>query len=82
MKGSATTAKKEEETGKVAPSAKRRLLTVDETAEFLGISPATIRCGVGRKAKRKFPIKPVRIGSAVRFDLIDIEAFIAAQKAE
>ena len=55
---------------------KRRLLSVDETAEYLGISPRTIYNQIGRKAKRKFPVKPKRINSMVKFDIRDLDAYI------
>ncbi len=55
---------------------KKRLLSVRETAEYLGISPRSIYNMIGRKAKRSFPIKPKRVGRLVKFDLKDVEAFI------
>jgi excisionase family DNA binding protein len=54
----------------------KRLLSVEETAFYLGISPRTIYNQIGRKAKKKFPIKPKRIGRLVKFDVQDIEAYI------
>ncbi len=54
----------------------RRLLSVDETAEYLGISPRTIYNQIGRKAKRKFPVKAKRINSMVKFDIRDLDAYI------
>lgn len=54
----------------------RRLLSVEETAAYLGISPRTIYNKIGRKAKNKFPVKPKRIGKLVKFDLRDLDAFI------
>ncbi|MFA7455641.1 MAG: helix-turn-helix domain-containing protein [Desulfobulbaceae bacterium] len=60
--------------------ASRRLLTVDETAQYLGLAPVTVRKGLGRKAKKPFPVKPIRIGRAVRFDVNDLNAFIEASK--
>ena len=57
----------------------RRLITVEEAAAYLGISPRTIYNGLGPGAKRKFPIKPKRIGRAVRFDVQEIEKFISSQ---
>jgi len=57
------------------------LLSVAETARYLGISPRTIYNGIGRKAERPFPVKPVRVGGAIRFDLLDLENFVDARKA-
>ena len=55
---------------------KKRLLSIEETAEILGISPRTIYNGVAPKAKRPFPIKPKRVGRLVKFRIEDVEAFI------
>lgn len=59
----------------------RLLLTVEQTAELLSISPFTIYCKIGRRAKKKFEIKPIRIGGSIRFDVRDIESFLNAQKS-
>jgi predicted DNA-binding transcriptional regulator AlpA len=56
------------------------LLTVEEAAFALGISASTIRCGISRRARSPFPIKPVRINGSVRFDKRDILAFIDSIK--
>lgn len=59
-----------------------KLLTVAETADLLGISDRTIYNGVcpsGRKRK-PFPVKPVRIGKSIRFDLRDLEKFVESLK--
>lgn len=58
----------------------RLLMTVEQTAKLLCISPVTIYCKIGRRAKKKFEIKPIRIGGSIRFDVRDIEAFLDAQK--
>lgn len=55
---------------------KKRLLSVNETAEYLGISPRTIYNSIGRKATSKFPIKPKRIGRLVKFDIYDIDNYL------
>ena len=55
---------------------KNRLLTIEETAEVLKISPKSIRNQTGRRAKRRFPIKPVRLGRLVRFRVGDVVSFI------
>ncbi len=51
-------------------------MTITETAAFLGISPRTIYNRIQRKAEHPFPVKPKRIGRAVRFDLRDLEAYV------
>ena len=57
---------------------KKRLLSIEETAEILGISPRTIYNGVAPKAKRPFPIKPKRVGRLVKFRIEDVESYIQA----
>lgn len=54
----------------------KRLLSVDETAIYLGISPQTIYNQIGRKAKKKFPVKPKRVGKLVKFCIRDLDAYI------
>ena len=54
----------------------RRLLSVEETANYLGLSPRTIYNGVHRKAKKPFPVKPKRIGKLVKFDRLDLDKYI------
>ena len=54
----------------------RRLLSVEETAHILGISPGTIYNGVSRKSKRPFPIKAKRLGKLVKFDSRDVYEYI------
>ena len=54
----------------------KRLLSVEETAEYLGIAARTIYNQIAPKAKRKFPIKAKRVGRLVRFDLHDLERYI------
>ena len=53
-----------------------RLLTVEEVAERLKISPRTIYNGVSRASKNPFPIKAVRIRRLVRFKAEDVNKFI------
>ena len=53
----------------------KRLLSVDETASYLGLSPRTIYNGIAPKTKTPFPIKPKRWGKRVLFDIKDLESF-------
>jgi excisionase family DNA binding protein len=55
---------------------KKRLLSVEETAVFLGISVRTIYNQISRKAKKKFPIKAKRIGRRILFDIRELESYI------
>ncbi len=57
-------------------SMERRLLTVPEAASYLGIAGRTLYNRVGPKAKDPFPVKPKRIGKAVRFDRRDLDQYI------
>lgn len=54
----------------------KRLLTVEETACYLGVAAKSIRNGLGGKAVKPFPIKPVRVGGRVLFKREDLDAFI------
>ena len=54
----------------------KRLLSVEETAEYLGLSRRTIYNQIGKKAKRPFPVKPKRIGKLVKFDIQDLDNYI------
>lgn len=54
----------------------KRLLTVEEAAHYLGLAPKTIRNGLGPKAQKPFPIKPVRLAGKVLFRLEDLDSFI------
>lgn len=54
----------------------RRLLGVEETANYLGLSPRTVYNAVARKSKKPFPVKPKRIGKLVKFDIRDLERYV------
>jgi len=54
----------------------KRLLSIEEAAEYLGIKPRTIYNAVAPKSKRPFPVKAKRIGKLVKFDLRDLERYI------
>ena len=55
---------------------KQRLLTVEEAARYLGLSPRTIHNAVPPKSKNPFPVWPKRIGKLVRFDLKDLDKYV------
>jgi excisionase family DNA binding protein len=59
-----------------ASPVERRLMSVEETAAYLGISPQTIYNQIHRRAKKKFPVKPKRVGRSIRFDRRDVDAYI------
>jgi predicted DNA-binding transcriptional regulator AlpA len=52
------------------------IVTVNELAAFLKWRPESIRNAMSRKT---FPIRPVRIGSSVRFYKKAIEAFVSGE---
>jgi excisionase family DNA binding protein len=54
----------------------KRLLNVEEAAQYLGMAPRTIYNAVAPKSKNPFPVKAKRIGKLVRFDIRDLDAFI------
>lgn len=54
----------------------KRLLSVEEAAHYLGISPRTIYNQIGPKAKKRFPVKPRRIGKLVKFDIKDLQNYV------
>jgi len=56
--------------------ATKRLFPVEEAASYLGIAPKTIRNGLGPKASKPFPVKPVRYGGKVLFRREDLDKFI------
>lgn len=56
----------------------KRLLSIEETAHILGISPRTIYNRIAPKSKAPFPIKAKRVGRLVKFRAEDVEAYIKA----
>jgi len=54
----------------------RRLLSVEETAEYLGISPRSLYNRTAPKSKNPFPVKPKRIGKLIKFDINDLDHYI------
>ena len=54
----------------------KRLLSAQETAEYLGISLRTLYNRTGRKSKDKFPVQPKKIGRLLKFDIRDLEKYI------
>ena len=55
-----------------------RLLNVEQTAQYLSISPKTIRNRLGPRAPDPFPVKPKKIGKRVLFDIRDLDRYIDA----
>lgn len=53
-----------------------RLLSIEQTAGYLGVSPKTIRNRLGPKAPNPFPVRPKRIGRRVLFDVRDLDNYV------
>jgi len=64
------------ESDKMAEMPTKRLLSVEEAATYLGLSPRTIYNAVARRSKKPFPIKPKRVGRLVKFDIRDLERYV------
>jgi excisionase family DNA binding protein len=56
----------------------KRLLTVKEAAVYLSIAPGHLYNMISANAKRPFPVKPKRVGGAVRFDIRELDRYIEA----
>ena len=54
----------------------QRLLTVQQTAKFLGLAVRTLYNRTGPNAKNPFPVKPKRMGRAIRFDRRELEKYV------
>lgn len=54
----------------------KRLLNVEATAVYLGISSRSIYNAIAPKSKKPFPVRPKRIGKLVRFDIRDLEKYV------
>lgn len=61
---------------KARESMPKRLLNINETAAYLGLSPRTIYNGIAPKSRKPFPVKPKRIGKLVRFDIRDLDQYV------
>ena len=54
------------------------LLTVDETARAFGFDgPGPIYYLLRRKTKKKFPVRALRVGGRVRFNIVEVAQFMA-----
>ncbi len=66
------------------PPVQRRLISDPEAATYLGVSLSFLRQGrmEGRRANRSPGPPFVKLGTAIRYDLQDLDAWIAANKSE
>jgi len=53
----------------------KRLYSIEEAADYLAIAPKSIRNGLGRKAKKPFPVPYKKWGRRVVFDIEDLDNF-------
>ena len=58
----------------------KRLLTVEEAARYLSFRPGSLYNRICPGTKDRFPVEPVRIGRAIRFDRLDLDAWINSLK--
>jgi len=58
------------------PDTRRRMLSVRESAVYVGIAEKTLRNRIGLKAGYPFPVKPKRIGGRVLFDVKDLDIYL------
>ena len=55
---------------------KPRMLSVRESAGYLGIAEKTLRNRLGLKTENPFPVKSKHIGGKVLFDVKDLDAYL------
>lgn len=55
---------------------KRRLLSLEETAEYLGLSVRTLYNRSGRRSKHPLPFPVKRIGKLVKVDIQELEKYV------
>jgi predicted DNA-binding transcriptional regulator AlpA len=61
---------------RIKKEVKPRMLSVDQTAQYIGLASKTIRNRIGPKAKIPFPVKAKRIGGRVLFDVKDLDTYL------
>jgi hypothetical protein len=57
---------------------KPRMLSVRESAGYIGIAEKTLRNRIGLHAENPFPVKPKHIGGKVLFDVKDLDGYLDA----
>jgi hypothetical protein len=55
---------------------KPRMLSVRDTARYMGIAEKTLRNRLGPKAEHPFPVKPKHFGGKVLFDRNDVDTYL------
>ena len=51
----------------------KRLMSVQDLAQYLGMSPWTVRAKI---RKNEFPFKPRRLGRFLKFDIQEVDRYI------
>ncbi len=54
----------------------RRLLSLEETAQFLGVSVRTLYNRCGKKSRNPLPFRVKRIGKLVRVDIVELLKYL------
>jgi len=54
----------------------KRLLSVEETARYLGLSPRTVYNGLTKNSKKPFPVRHKKLGKLIKFELKDVDAYL------
>jgi hypothetical protein len=57
-----------------------QLVSVKQVASILDLDERALRNKIQPNSKHPFPVKPIRIGRNLKFDLRDIEAYVASLK--
>jgi predicted DNA-binding transcriptional regulator AlpA len=53
-----------------------KMLTVEQAAAYLGVSAKTIRNGLGPRAAKAFPVRPVKVSGRVLFRRSDLDNYV------
>jgi predicted DNA-binding transcriptional regulator AlpA len=53
----------------------KRLYSVEEAADYLGLKPRTIYNGIGPKSKKPFPVQPKRYGGKPLFEKVELDLY-------
>ena len=54
----------------------KRWYSAKEAADYVGISIRSLYNMTGPKAKRKFPVRPRRVGRLLKFDIRELESYL------
>ena len=60
----------------MGPAVEKRLMTLKETAYYVGLAEHTLRNRISRSAKNPLPVRPKYMGKKPFFDKKEIDRFI------